>query len=96
MSHDELQISWNAEWERGANNISTPSNYRSAAIERSTYPPLVPVQLLIRERQRTPCLTCAPPRRRLTPKDVCLDFFASPEFLHRNGKAERSFLYAIL
>lgn len=35
------------------NNIATPSNYYYDAIEQSTYPPLVPVQLLIRQQQKT-------------------------------------------
>lgn len=35
------------------NNIATPSDYYYGAIEQSTYPPLVPVQLFIWHHQRT-------------------------------------------
>lgn len=40
-------------WGRWMNNIAIPSNYYYGAIEQSPYSPLVPVQLLIRQQQRT-------------------------------------------
>lgn len=62
----ELQISWKSRWGRNMNNIANPSNYYYRTVERRTYPPLVPVQLLIILQQRTGCTG------RLAGMDVCL------------------------